>query len=70
MAYYIRSYTGPYPSPTLVEATQAHVESVDISRVGYDRVDGVYAHRWVRNGYRHETPLYIDYDGRIRRGSE
>jgi hypothetical protein len=46
--------------------TQKKTEAADISRVGYDRVSGAYAHRWVREGGHHETPLYVDYDGRIR----
>ena len=28
-------------------------------------VSGRYAHDWVRNGWRHSTPLYVD-QGRIR----
>lgn len=32
----------------------------------YRRVDGHYAHKWVRDGYQHETALYIDHDNRVR----
>jgi hypothetical protein len=28
------------------------------------------AHKWVRDGYNHETGLYIDCDGRIRYAKE
>jgi hypothetical protein len=38
----------------------------DIDKVGYDRVSGAYAHRWVRDDRPHETPLFVDFDGRIR----
>jgi len=29
-------------------------------------ISGQEAHRWVREGGRHETPLYVDQDNRIR----
>ena len=31
----------------------------------FEVVTGIYAHRWVKKGYPHSTPLYID-QGRIR----
>lgn len=34
---------------------------------GFLRVDGAYAHRWVKRGYTHATDLYIDHDGRVRK---
>lgn len=37
-----------------------HFEGIDASR----------AHKWVRDGWIHETALYIDTDGRIRRASD
>jgi len=35
----------------------------------YRRVDATTAHRWVKSGGLHETALYTDIDGRIRRAS-
>ena len=66
MTYYLRSYTGKYPHTTLVVSTQRQTEQADISKVGYDRVDPEYARHWVKNGGHHETPLYVDYDGKVR----
>lgn len=70
MPYFIRTlYNKGEPiqrSETLVEMTQRQTEQADISKVGYDRVSGTFAHQWVRDGGHHMTPLYVDYDGRIR----
>lgn len=66
MTYYLRRYTGMYPNTTLVEATQRWTEQADINRVGYDRIDPVYARKWVKEGGHHETPLYVDWDGKVR----
>jgi hypothetical protein len=66
MTYYLRSHPGPYPHTTLVESTQRQTEQADISRVGYDRVSPEYARQWVKDGGHHETPLWVDYDGKVR----
>jgi hypothetical protein len=65
MTYYLRHYPGSHYQ-TLVEASQRHVEQADLSRVGYHRVDPTYARQWVKNGGHHETPLWVDYDGKVR----
>jgi hypothetical protein len=65
MTYYLRSLVGSRYS-TLVESTQRRVEQCDISKVGYDRVSPEYARRWVKNGNTHETPLWVDWDGKVR----
>jgi len=74
MPYFIRTlYVDGRTVPcteSLVECSVAHTERADINRVGYDRVSGTFAHRRVRDGGRHETPLYVDSDNRIRYANE
>jgi hypothetical protein len=36
----------------------------------YKAIHRTTAHKWVRDGYNHETGLFIDYDGRIRYAKE
>lgn len=33
----------------------------------YQKITSEHAHRWVRNGGLHETTLWIDIEGRVRR---
>ena len=77
MTYAIR-YPSANGSPMLVEVTRAELQA-DADRYKGDpyadtlypslkRVSGVYAHRWVRDGMTHSTPLYVGEDrhGRSR----
>ena len=70
--YAIRSrefYIGErrYLDETLVElegtekeiADQIEAEK-DAAGTRHKRIDGYGAHDWVRKGYKHETPLYLD----------
>lgn len=66
MTYYLRSYPGKHRNATLVVSTQRQTEQADISRVSYDRVSPQYARSWVRNGGHHETPLWVDWEGKVR----
>jgi hypothetical protein len=36
----------------------------------YKAIHRTTAHKWVRDGYQHETGLFVDYDGRIRYAKE
>lgn len=65
MAYFIRmSSNRAIPGGTLVERKH---EPMPCNHFVYRRVSGEYAHRWVRQGDVHETALYIDGEGRIRK---
>lgn len=65
MAYFLRTYTR-WPDRTLVEMTQRATEQANLNLVGYDRVDPAFARKWVKEGNHHETPLYVDWDGKVR----
>jgi hypothetical protein len=60
----------------LVEMTQRQWsthrlnEAWSTARQRFDRVSAQEAHRWVRDGHTHETALWIDCDGRIRRATD
>lgn len=75
MAYYIRARLRPngevnYGTSVLIESSVlGKGRKVWSDSFLYERVDGAYAHRWVRCGHIHETPLYID-QGRIRYARE
>lgn len=66
--YVMQSRDGRYThlySMTAAELRKAKATN-EHSDTDYHRVDGTEAHRWVRDGRIHSTPLYIDLDGRIR----
>ena len=79
--YFIRSKppSGNYPSyPVLVEMTAREAAPLRVDATGirhklvddrkycYRRVDASYARQWVRDGYQHETTLWVD-NGRVRK---
>lgn len=78
MDYYIRhrQYTSAingriHRSQMLVELTAAEArECVHASPASdepdYQRCSADYARNWVRQGLPHETPLWVDYDNRVR----
>lgn len=68
--------TAANPYSTLVELTPAQAKALDDrgmlhdGRWGYEYVSNTFAHRWVRTDGHHETNLYLDSDGRIRRARD
>lgn len=80
MAYYVatkihRSEDGnEYRSSMLHEATsQFDLEWLRKTHDCVEKVDGAEAHRWVRNGWPHSTPLYVDFGfggGRVRKSQD
>lgn len=66
--YALRYNTRAVGGPMLVETTWSHILAGPHDRYDYRPVDYLTAHRWVREGRLHETPLYVDtYDNnRIR----
>lgn len=64
---------GSYTSTDmLTEMTKAELRNAEANMgaddtVEYNTIGGPQAHRWVRRGQPHETPLYIDNDNRVRR---
>ncbi len=67
MAYFIRSVRlgDGRTSGTLIESKT--LPTSDNPNVFFYALPGFRAHRWVRNGGVHETGLYLDLDGRIRK---
>lgn len=76
MPYALR-HTHPSGGAMLVEVTRQELQA-DADRYGgnphaeriyphLERVSGAYAHRWVREGLIHGTPLYIGEDRHGRR---
>lgn len=69
MAYYIRRRKTDgkpdWATACLVEVNSKE-EVIEGDHLLFERETGQGAHRWVREGLRHETPLYIDADNRIR----
>lgn len=64
--YAFRYRTGSDRFPVLVQTTWSHILAGPHPDYDYNPVPGTVAHRWVRGGGHHETPLYTDADGRIR----
>lgn len=64
MRYFMRYRTGSNRYPVLVELTRREFEEPHPG-FEYVPVDYLTAHRWVRGGGQHETPLWTD-EGRIR----
>jgi hypothetical protein len=60
----------------LVELTQRQWRTAELNRAWgtsrwtVERITAQQAHQWVRKGYTHETALWIDCDGRIRRATD
>jgi hypothetical protein len=75
MAYVVRTRTtklsdGSYCSTDcLVEMTRAaalKAEATTEPGVEFNMISGAMAHRYVKRGMQHETPLYVDDTGRVR----
>ena len=41
-------------------------ESLQKDRPIYTRVSAESARKWVKDGYTHMTPLYVNFDGKVR----
>jgi hypothetical protein len=48
------------------EFKKAEATNVDGAYPYYLQLDPQQARRWVKDGGHHETPLYVDFDGRVR----
>lgn len=69
MAYALLSRPGGHP--VLVEMTDSEIKrSEGLQGLSIKKVDGGTAHDWVRKGRIHETALWIDDQGRIRKAQE
>lgn len=75
MTYVIKTRITRYPdgsyfsSDRLIEMSKRDALKAEASEdplIEYTIVSGAMAHRYVKQGMIHETPLYIDFDGRVR----
>lgn len=68
--YVMRSNNGFY---TLTEMTERELRRAEFSKqdsVGYEICTASEAHAWVKKDGHHETALYVDDTGRVRKAKD
>ena len=77
MAYYVATRRSAstltdavYHTSMLYEPAKADLEYLRRHYDYVERVSAAEAHAWVKDGYNHNTALYVGVDGRIRKAVE